>query len=203
MSGIKVRNLIVCSNDPAFHRRPAHCATRMLLLLSDKLMSCCAAGTNGCPDLRRSAFALGGRVSAEWSRCPDSMARRARDSVATLRRSSAGWMPARMGRLSAGVGRKHPVTICKALLMAGSMRWHQTGAQYSAVECTRARVAIRRVVAPALQPASLLLGWKAAGIFFVMLSFSFQVWRYSPTVAMSLVSTPPTAYQSPSAWHDC
>ena len=45
----------------------------------------------------------------------------------------------------------------KAALMAGSMRqvWplrHQTGEQYSAVECTRDRVAIRRVVAPAPQP---------------------------------------------------
>jgi len=47
---------------------------------------------------------IDGRVSAEWSRCPCSMARRARDSVAPLRRSSAGWMPARIGRLSAGVG---------------------------------------------------------------------------------------------------
>jgi len=74
-----------------------------------------------------------------------------------LRRSSAGWMTARIGRLSAGVGRRHPVTIHEALLMAGSMRqvWalrHQTGAQYSAVECTRARVAVHRVVAPAFQP---------------------------------------------------
>jgi len=89
---------------------------------------------------------------AEWSRCPGSMARRDRDSVAPMRRSSADWMPARVGRLSAGVGRRHPVTILKALLMAGSMRWHQTGAQYSAVECTKARVAIRRVVAPVPQP---------------------------------------------------
>jgi len=38
---------------------------------------------------------------------------------------------------------------------------------------------------------------------FVMLSFSFQVWRYSPTFAMSLVSTPSTACQSPSACNDC
>ena len=45
-----------------------------------------------------------------------------RDSVAPLRRSSAGWMPVRVGRLSVGVGRRHPVTICKALLMAGSVR---------------------------------------------------------------------------------
>ena len=89
----------------------------LLTLLSDEQMSCFA-------------------VSAEWSRCPGSMARRPRDSVVPLRRSSAGWMPARIERLSAGLGRRHPVTIRKASLMAGSMRrvWalrHQTGAQNS------------------------------------------------------------------------
>jgi len=67
----------------------AHCAVRMLLL-SDELMSCCAAGANGCLDLRRHAFALDGQVRAEWSRCPGSMAGSAKDSVAPLRRSSAG-----------------------------------------------------------------------------------------------------------------
>ena len=82
-------------------------------------MSCCAAGTNGCLDLRCCAAAPGGRVIAEWSRCPGSMARRPRDSVAPLRRSSAGWMPARIGRLFAGVGRRHPVTIRKVSLMVG------------------------------------------------------------------------------------
>jgi len=46
----------------------------------------------------------------------------ARDSVATLRQSLAGWMPARTGRLSVGVGRRHPVTIHKASFMARSMR---------------------------------------------------------------------------------
>ena len=86
-----------------------------------------------------------------------SMARRPRDSVAPLRRSSAGWMPARIGRLSASVGRRHPVTIRKASLVVGSMRRgrvlrHQTGVQYSAVECTRVRVAVLNVVAPAPQP---------------------------------------------------
>ena len=30
---------------------------------------------------------------------------------------------------------------------------------------------------------------------FVVLSFSFQVWRYSSVVAMSLLSTPSTAFQ--------
>ena len=188
------------------------------------------------------------RQPMEWSRCPGSMARRARDSVAPLRRSSAGWMPARIGRLSAGVGRRHPVTIRKASLMAGSMRrvWalrHQTATQYSAVEWTRARLAVRNVVAPAPHQAasirvrrvmsascevtqgvgdtwatcptllqgilawnrrvsllyltlssrlaSLLLRWKAADTVSAVLSFCFQVWRYSPSVAMSLLSTLP------------
>ena len=34
---------------------------------------------------------------------------------------------------------------------------------------------------------------------FVVLSFSFQVWSYSPSVAMSLLSAPSTACQSLSA----
>ena len=48
--------------------------------------------------------------------------------------------------------------------------------------------------------ASLLLRWKTADTVFVVLSFSFQVWKYSLTVSLSLLSTPFTAYQSPSAW---
>jgi len=52
-------------------------------------------------DLRRRKFAVDGRVSAEWSRCLCSMAQCARDNVAPLRRSSAGWMPARIGRCRA------------------------------------------------------------------------------------------------------
>ena len=165
-------------------------------------------------------------------------------------------MPARIGRLSAGAGRKHPVTIHKASLMRRVWAlWHQTGAQYSAVECTRARVAVRNNLdtAPQTEPAShlksatcdvsflqsdsrcqryvsnlsnitprylgseqkgrvsllkltfssrfasLLLRWKTADTVFVVLSFSFQVWRYSPNVAMPLLNTPSTACQSPSA----
>jgi len=160
--GIEVRSLVGLSAHSAFHWLSAHCTARMLFL-SEKLMSCCAAGTNWCLDMRRRAAAPDGRGSAEWSRCPGSMARHPRDSVAPLRRSSAGWMPARIERLSAGLGRRHTVTIRKASLMMGSMRWvwaprHQTGAQYSAVEWTRARVAVRNVVAsaPQLEPASRL-----------------------------------------------
>ena len=37
----------------------------LLLLLSVELMNCCAAGTNGCLDLRCRAFPLGGQVSAK------------------------------------------------------------------------------------------------------------------------------------------
>ena len=98
-------------------------------------------------------------VSVFSSRCPSSMARHAIDGVAPLRRSWAGWMPARIGRLSdvAEVGRRHPVTVRKASLMTGSMRrvWalrNQTGGQYSAVEWYRAKETIRSVVAPELQP---------------------------------------------------
>jgi len=83
-----------------------------VFLLSDEMMSCCAAGTNGCLDLRRRASAFDGRVSAEWSRCPGSMAWRAGDSVAPLRRSSAGWMPARIGKLSAGNITRNKESAC-------------------------------------------------------------------------------------------
>ena len=56
-------------------------------------------------------------------------------------------MPARMGRLSNGVGCRHPVTMPSASLIAISMKLvctlqHQTGAQYSAVEYTRAKAAV-------------------------------------------------------------
>jgi len=93
-------------------------------------MSCCAAGTNECLDLRRRTsadvvHALDGQVSAERSRCPGSMARRAWDIVAPLQRSSAGWMPAKIWRLTTGAGCRHPVTIHKASLMAGSMGWYE------------------------------------------------------------------------------
>jgi len=40
---------------------------------------------------------------------------------------------------------------------------------------------------------------KTSNTAFVVLSFNFQVWRYLPTVAMSLLSTLSTVCQSPSA----
>jgi len=55
-----------------------------VVVVSVELMSCCAAGANGCVALRRRALPLGGQVSAEWSRCPGAMARRARGSVVPL-----------------------------------------------------------------------------------------------------------------------
>ena len=63
VSGIKMRSLTGLSAHYAFHWLSAQCAARMLLL-SDELMRCCAAGTNGCLDLRRRAFALDGRVTS-------------------------------------------------------------------------------------------------------------------------------------------
>jgi len=50
-----------------------------MLFLSDGLMRC-LADKNECLDLRRRAFAPGGQVGNEWSRCLGSMAWRARKS---------------------------------------------------------------------------------------------------------------------------
>ena len=148
-----MRSLVGLSVHFALHWWSTQCAAYMMLLLSEELMSCCVAGTNGCLDLRRRAFALDGWMSAEWSRCPGSMAPGAKDNVAPLRQSSTGWMSVRIRRLSAGVWRRQPVEIRKASLMTGSIRWvwalrHQTGAKYSVVGCTRASVPLRRVIAP-------------------------------------------------------
>jgi len=51
-----------------------------MLLLSAELRSCCAAGTNGCLDLRRREFPLVEQAITEWSRCPGAMARLASPS---------------------------------------------------------------------------------------------------------------------------
>ena len=155
MSKMKVLRLVVFSNHSAFHRWTVESAA-LQMLSSDELMSCCAAGTNGCLNLRCSAFLLSGQMSAKWSRCPGSVAGHAGDSVVRLRRSTAGWIAARR-KFPAGVQRRHPVTVRKTPVMTGSMKqvWalrHQTGAQYYAVECSRVEVAIRNVIAPAPQP---------------------------------------------------
>ena len=63
MSEMKVRSLVVLSIHSALHRWSAQSAA-LLLLSSYELMSCCAAGTNGCLDLRCHAFPLDGQVSA-------------------------------------------------------------------------------------------------------------------------------------------
>ena len=121
VSGMKVWSFVGCPTTPHSVDNPPT-ASHVCCCFQMNMMSCCATGINGCLDLRCRPFPLDGRVSAEWSRCPGSMARRAKDSVAPLRRSSAGWMLARIERLSAGVGHKHPVTFDKASLMSGSMR---------------------------------------------------------------------------------
>ena len=69
-------------------------------------------------------------------------------------------MPARVGRLSNGVGQRHPVTMWSVSLIAVQMVWmctlgHQTGAHYSAVEYTRAKAAVRRT-APLALPSDLV-----------------------------------------------
>jgi len=68
------------------------------------------------------------------------MARRPRDSVTPLRQSSPGWMPARIGRLSTGVGRRYPVTIRNSSLHDGGVNkagMSTAAPNKSAVLCNR------------------------------------------------------------------
>jgi len=136
-SGMKVQSLIVLSNHSAFLRWSAQSAA--LLLLLDELMNCCTRQVQMGVSIWDTVHSHSmGQVSAEWSCCPGLMARHARDSVSCSQLHSTGWIPVRIGRLSADVGRIHPVTAYKASLMTGSMRrvWaqqHQAGAQYSAI----------------------------------------------------------------------
>ena len=116
-----------------------HWASRMLN--SDKLCnSFRAAGTNKCLYFSLPLLAACGSVSWPRRMWPGSNELRlAKESVAPCRRSSGGWMPERTGRLSVGVGRRHPVTMHKASLRTLSMRrvctlQQQAGAQFSEVE---------------------------------------------------------------------
>ena len=137
--GTKARSLEAPLQYSVFHLWFVHSEARMpsLARLSKRF---CAAGTNGRLDLsltwRASEDPL--KISYKiWSGCRDP--RWAKESIASIRRSSTGWMAESIGRWSVGVGRRHPVTMRKALFKTVSMRrvWalrHQTGAQYSAVE---------------------------------------------------------------------
>ena len=131
-----------------------------MLLLSDKPISCCAAGTNGRLDLRRRAFL----TQCIGERCVDQMSR----LHGTAYWRHCGSIATKLSRLDACEDRK-VVRWCrtqasshnshKASLMARSVRrvWalrHQTGAQYSSAEWTKDKVTFRNVVAPAPHPES-------------------------------------------------
>ena len=115
--GWKSRSALQTSRIPSVTRPEYHISV-IVLRWTDELLCSEHKWVLG---YRCRAFPLDGQVSAEWSGCLGSMARRARDSVA-FRQCSAGWMLARMGRLSAGVGRRHPITVRNPSLMAGLMR---------------------------------------------------------------------------------
>ena len=112
-------------------------------------MSCCAAGTNRCLDLRRRAAALDGRVSVEWSRCPGSMARRPRGSVGPLRRSSAGWMPARIGSIGVARGGQRGHGLHKFLEKIAILCFERRFSKQNSVICLKSDI-----LAP-----SKFLGW--------------------------------------------
>ena len=110
-----------------------------------------------------------------WCKSGSLLPLRASGSVAPLRRSSAGWLPARRGSLSAGAGRGNLITVRKASLMIGSMRrvWAlrgQAGA-HSGVEWTRVKMTVRYVVARASKPpqesdawCQLLVSWHVSDL---------------------------------------
>ena len=82
-----------------------------------------AAGTNGRLDLSLPRCAFCCPTNSPYiTWLGSSIARFAKESVAPNWRSSAGWIPARIGKSSVGVGRKHPVTMHKASLRMLSMR---------------------------------------------------------------------------------
>ena len=73
--------------------------------------------TNGYLDFSLSLLAASDSVSWPCRMWPGSnKLQLAEESVTPWRPSSAGWMPERTGRLSTGVGCRHPVTVCKVSL---------------------------------------------------------------------------------------
>jgi len=67
--------------------------------------------------LRCCAFPLSEQVSHVWTRCPGPMAFYARNSMA----AKFSFLEALEDRKIV-CWRRHPVTVCKALMLAGSMR---------------------------------------------------------------------------------
>ena len=92
----------------------------------------------------------------------------ARDSVAPLRRNSAGWMPATIGRfpLVENAGTQPPFARRRWWQgeWAGVSSATPDRSRYVAVECTKAKVAVRNVVAAQPGPCSRL---KSRGVSFM------------------------------------
>ena len=59
-------------------------------------------------------------------------------------------MPAKMGKLSKGVGHRHPVTMSSSVMMQVCTLGYQTGTQYSALGYARAKAIVQRTAAFAL-----------------------------------------------------
>ena len=82
-----------------------------------------APGTNGCLNLSLSWRASENTLKRPYKiRSGSANPRQAKESVASSRRSSTGWMPESMGKWSVGMKRRHPVTMCKASFKTLSMR---------------------------------------------------------------------------------
>ena len=94
-----------------------------MLSLDNSLSSLRVTGTKECREPSLSSWAVVGLNINKWSKCFGSIRQRyARERVTPCRRSSAGWIPARIGKQSVDVGRWHPVTILMASLRTLSTR---------------------------------------------------------------------------------
>ena len=133
---VRRREVLICHS--VFHLVSAQHAT-LVSDLEKLFKSFSTTGTKGCLDLSSPCSLQGGDKNLLLSMCSGSCARRARDSMTRLRRSSVGKISAKTNKLSIGVRRRHPVTMRKASLIGLLMSrvWalrHQTGKQYSAAE---------------------------------------------------------------------
>ena len=182
MLEMKVQSLVALPNHFAFHRWSAQIAA--LLLLSAGERSCCKAGTNGRPDSRYSAFPPGERVRAEWNRCPGSMARRFKGSLAPSSTVRVSKLPQECDAWCHVFGKWLEV-------LATHERTAQRYSELFELGEKGQGSSLKLTFRPRL--TSLLLRCKIADTVFVVLSFDLQVWSFfylhSPCLCWALRST--------------
>jgi len=148
-----------------------------------ELLSCCAAGTNGCPHQAGSLLS-----AVEWTRAKVAL----RNIVVPAPQSEAA-------------SHLKSATRDVSLLRRDSKCWwyvsflSNVSPRYLGSE-QKGRISFLKL-AFSSSLAALLLTWKIAETVFAVLSFNFQVLRYLPIVVLCLLSIPSTAY--PISMNNC